>query len=400
MPSSNELADSINPRLAGLCQKLAAKFDRTPLAALGEKLIAGVVDCALGATSGTEALLLTQLQSYLDGFPDIYGARFFFDAAFVRAIAAEIGTYGALLPANTIVPLYGRSWSHTTINLFVERQPAAEPTFPPAVELVWFPGTDRLDNVDLLAYPWLVHELAHPIIEIHGSRYLADTARSFEAVATARQLRAINDSVAAKERHRAQLSTLRDWWLPSGRRANWMIELAADVLAFWLCGPAYLSAMKTVLDDSRVDFFRLTAEHPPYELRTLALVQTARHLGWSEQASILERTLDRRQSTDPSATRNNRYLAVADRGLTKACTARALELCEELRLPRCQPTAATRSAADYLHIFGDSPDLGLGLIMAAQVLSQRLSSPEFEAWQERTVAHLADLYTPEQTPTP
>lgn len=398
--SSNSPNYTIRPKLNELCCKLADKFRRTPLAALGDQLIAGVSDCAPSITSGVEPAFLARMQSYLDGFPDRYGARFYFDAALVRNVAAEINVQRMLLPAGNIVPLYASTWGHATIYLFTELRSTTAQTFPTTLELLWLPGVDRPDSVELLIYPWLLHELAHPLIEIHGRRYLADAARSFEAEASARQVRALNDSVAGKERTRTHLAALRDWWQPSGKRASWAIELAADVAALWLCGPAYLHAMDTVVGDPAVEFFRLTVDHPPYELRVLALLQSAHSLGWTKLAAGLETTLNARRSAGRAAERNNRYLALADSGLARAFTTHALELCEQLRLPRFDPAAAVRDAEDYMRDADDLPEPGLGLIRAAYVLRQRLTAARFRAWQERTVTYLADLYTPEKASIP
>jgi hypothetical protein len=55
-----------------------------------------------------------------------------------------------------IVPKPSQDWGHMSLPLATYDQTATH-----VIDLILLPGDDRLEDVDLLAYPFLTHELGH-----------------------------------------------------------------------------------------------------------------------------------------------------------------------------------------------------------------------------------------------
>ena len=74
---------------------------------------------------------------------------------------------------------------------------------------------------------------------------------------------------------------------PSPNHFDWSHEIAADMIAFWTCGPAYVAALFDVLEYDGLNPYKIGPGHPPYEVRANALLYAGESLGWEAYLSDL-----------------------------------------------------------------------------------------------------------------
>ena len=108
--------------------------------------------------------LASAIQSLLSQLPTSYGPRFDFDAAFVFALAADWNPNLAL--PGMSVPKHQGEWGFSELPL-----PTIDRQRMPIVRVFHFPGQDSIEDIDLLGYPWLAHEVAHCLLFLHSALF-------------------------------------------------------------------------------------------------------------------------------------------------------------------------------------------------------------------------------------
>ena len=364
--------DKVNPLLV------------SPLRPIGEKLqqVLDEADCAYQAGSLPLAKL-AELSAYVmqitGCLPRSFGERFFFDAAMIQAIAADWG--GSTVFSGMILPRYGREWAHQSIQMPSEDRERAH-----LVDLILLPGEDRLEDVDLLDYPWVAHELGHYILFKDDSTFRHSFARSLEKRIRSLTLAAIADRGAARVRAQATLDELTKFWTPSPDHRNWAHELATDLIALWTCGPAYLACFEHTVEQLDRNPFEITQDHPPYAVRLDALVDCAHELRFGEQCGGLVRMRARWEESKWQPTKDNRFLTLADKRLISECRGMALEYCEFLKLTKCTKSNVDSLRRDRRQSSGDNP--GVDLLVSAWLTYQDLGESAFNDWERKSVARI------------
>ena len=259
------------------------------------------------------------------------------------------------------------------------------------IDLIILPGEDQLDDVDLLSYPLLAHELGHYLLLRDDSSLRNAFSPCLAKRVRSLKLASMADKGAARTKAQAIINELESLWTPSADHSNWAHELAIDLVALWTCGPAYLACFEDTVEHQQP--YHITQDHPPYAVRLEALVHCARKLGFDEYCNGLEKLRANWAKSQTDGGKNNRFLALADRQIIDACSRAALELCEALRLSKCTPstlatitrsTLATITRSDG--IFGE---LGVPLLLYAWHMFQHKDERAFQGWQRATVSWLA-----------
>src|SRR5207244_10946688 len=83
--------------------------------------------------------------------PQSFGERFYFDASMISALSEE-WSRGSTRLSGMIVPKPSQDWGHMSLPLATYDRTATH-----VIDLVLLPGDDRLEDVDLLADPFLGH---------------------------------------------------------------------------------------------------------------------------------------------------------------------------------------------------------------------------------------------------
>lgn len=176
-------------------------------------------------------------------------------------------------------------------------------------------------------------------------------------------------------------------WTPRVNTCDWPSELAADAIALWACGPAFLTAMQNALDNDNIQPYEISESHPPYELRLRMLLDLAENLEWGRYSSGLKAVLRRWQISD-YAVRTNEYSAMADNSLAEECSSQIAKACHSWEIPRCTPELAQEIQLKIEA--GQEPDSAVEFVLGAWTTNQ--SSQEYgHAWTSRMLGRLVEL---------
>ena len=183
--------------------------------------------------------------------PSHLGPRFDFDAWMIRSISDEWEQGPASL-SQMVIPCHGREWQHSSLHL-----PSLDPDAVPRIDLITFPGHDSLEDVRLLEYPWLCHELAHNLLFRHDHRFVECIRGQLSLFLTERRSRLVGLAETVKARVTELLQRLEALWDPTPDHRNWAHEIASDLIALWSCGPAFLAAYGDEIEKAGLDPFVL-----------------------------------------------------------------------------------------------------------------------------------------------
>jgi hypothetical protein len=363
-----------------LLARVSKTFANTPLVGLVvlfEKLINTTDSASKGRALGLEAIA-----SYLDFcdrlFTSTFKDRFDIDSWLMRDLL-ESWNVTDLLKQN-VVPVYAQEWSYTLL------PPPAEQDYPLFVlYVVTFPGRDSLEEINLLRYPWLWHELGHHILADRGSDFTDPFSKEVERAVANLNRKSIADSAKVKEKYKNLAEQLRTFWTPRANQYDWGQEITVDVIALWTCGPAYLAAFTDVVENNNTDPFLLSPGHPPYEVRALILSECAQVLGWFDQASSIKKLVEKWRSGKWASKRNNDFLAVVNDSLMQKAATLAMEACDRWNLPKCTPQYVEEVRKTYLS--ANEVNSAIELIIASWLKFE--ASPErYASWQLRTLQNI------------
>jgi hypothetical protein len=360
-------------------QRLRQRFDHTPV----EPLISPIIDLLRdlqteGGVEGAIAGLLQRADLCASLMPSKFGNRFWFDASLLQATVRELACESIALP-RSIVPCLEQEWGYLPFVLFGEEKRGAH-----IVEFIFIRQGQDEDDINLLDYPFLHHEIAHAILRRFGKPFEEAFSKALANDINRRRRHVIADGQTVRRRVESRIENLKRYWEPTADHQNWAYELAADLLAFWTSGPAYLSAFLDVVERG-VNPYYLGASHPPYAIRAQGLVAAARKLGWEAEGSNLRQLLTRWPESNWSTELNNRYADVAVSSLVEACVEAALEMCANLGLRQCTRNDLNQALKKLAS--GVEPLLGTELLVTAWAKQQQ-DRDAYSNWEEKTVACL------------
>ena len=262
-----------------------AHLAASPLKVIAEKLTEALDEAECAFKAGSLPLdKLTELGTYVSHIvtrlPKSFGERFFFDAAVIRCIAEDWSP--SLTASPMIIPAYGLAWGHFSLQM-----PSRDRRDAHLIDVICFRGDDRLEDVDLLDYPWVAHELGHYVLFRDDSPFAEAFLPALQNRLRSLELMAIADRGSARVKADKIIEELRAFWTPSPDHKNWAHELAVDMIALWTCGPAYLASFEDVVGRPQTNPYEITQDHPPYEVRVRALVDASHCLGFGNHTQGL-----------------------------------------------------------------------------------------------------------------
>jgi hypothetical protein len=370
--------------LGDLQWKIQHTYHDSPLDPIGDKLLEilqGTVEATRAGTARPNQAVevASYIRMRLDALPQSFGPRFLVDSTLIQAIAEE-WSQGPVLLSSMIVPRYTKEWGHQLVDV------ASTSGQHHWVNIVRMLGEDDLRSIDLLDYPWLCHELGHNIHSRDG-RFAQQFQGRLDECLKSLRTRAIADRGSARMRATTQIDRIEQVWKPTRDQENWPYEIAADLVALWTCGPAFLATFTHQLTELRPNPYLVTPEHPPYDVRVAALIDAGRRLGWDEQVGDVERIKRGWATSELAASRDNGYVALADQALITCAVTCGLDTCGALRLPRACPESMERLKGVVLS--PTSCDFGGELLVAAWLAEAELSDEKFDEWHESVVEELA-----------
>ena len=368
----NASSQDLQSEAQTLAQSVTAAYADTPLTEVGtrlKELIEGVA--ASASSSGSDASLaqtLATVRGFRRALPETFGDRFQFDSLLIQAIIKEWSAFGARF-SGFIVPRYGQGWGFYKIPM-----PSEDDKFAHMICVVSFPGADRLGDIDLSDYAWLLHELGHAAF--YSSRHFID---NFGKRLTDRlrvlKLRSTADVGRAAARAADHIAALEGYWSPKLNQQDWAHEVAVDIAALWALGAPLTMQFRRLVGREDVNVCIATDQHPPYVIRAQALAHAADSLGWRDEAWALQENIRLRTAESP-----NDLLVYGDAEILKAIVEESIQSCELLKIPRM-----TKERLDTIQ-HSDAPEtdvpFGSAMIQLGGLKRSMLPAGEYRSWTE------------------
>ncbi len=365
--------------------RIQRQLDNSPL----EQVAAGLKDviaqrrCAVEAgrgDNGQSLVLAAEIDRILDSLPTSFGERFHFDSQLINVI------YKTVLPTVTdlpfpLVPRASGDWGLQTVRVFTPGK-----LLECSVHVFHFPGADDIAHVDLLDYAFLAHEFGHQLIRISPRSFQTDFGAELTQFINEARLRSITDRGQARQRAQEVLTSISRYWQPIDSQHDWAHELAIDVIALWLCGPAYAEAFKDYLERSKIDAHQISDGHPPYAVRVTGLTIASEVMGVSKYVSGIRALSD---SWDLPAMKGDRvanYYGLTDKRIIKSVVSCAIRTCQKLGLTQC--TDETLSRIREALLTGLKPAPNLDLIIAAWIQFEELGQEKYQEWERQAICAL------------
>jgi hypothetical protein len=251
---------------------------------------------------------------------------------------------------------------------------------------VCFPGRSEITDLNLIEYAWLWHELGHHLLSKGGANFSTSFKDHLVKFVKTTQRKATADSPGLRAQTSNFLARLQPFWTPSPNTRDWAHELAADAIALWTCGPAFLGAMEHALENANIEPYQISETHPPYELRLRILIELAENLEWSDHCCTLKAILQKWRADFGGRVDMNEYSSLADQSLAEECSSQIVKACRSWDLPQCTPETISRiqpdPKADYE--FGSATEL----VLAAWSVN-RQEPDAFATWASTALGRLA-----------
>jgi len=300
----------------------------TPLYQLSDLLKDLVVGAQMQGDPAGEQKINTYVQNILDRLPHRLDDRFLFDAYLIQS-TLNSWSQGEIRLSNMVIPTYSIDWGHEPPILIQSVRNSQIHRF----DIIRIRSNEQEGNPDLIDYPWLFHELGHLLISKHGQTILDRFLPKFNTLISRLKIRSIADTGSAKIKADMITEEISARWIPSSiNDPAWLRELVVDVIALWSLGPAYIEAFES--EHTNVsDPFLIEQGHPPVELRTRALVETANKLGWKNETQKLKASIKLWRDDLPQLIRN-RYISLSQIGLINAAINVTTDFCTTAKIPR------------------------------------------------------------------
>lgn len=331
----------------------------------------------------------SKLASYVSGtvdrLPQSFGQRFQFDAALIKGIGTDWGENLAL--SNMIMPHHHSNWGHVRLPM-----PSQDLNKAHVVDIIHMPGPDDLKEVDLLAYPWIIHEMGHYLLLRYSSNFVPVFKEDLDKIISNQRLASIADRGSASTKALRMLEQLARHWDPSHGQRNWAHELAIDLISVWTCGPAYLACFKDAVEREDLNPYEITETHPPFAVRVEALISAAGRLGLQKYSGDLRQLIEDWRGPRYIKRRDSKFLSLTRPEVIESCANVAFSFCESLNLARCTPEKL-ENLPESLAIY-NSDDIGLELILFAWFIFENKGKNAYSEWESKTVRDLAQRITP------
>jgi len=376
---------SINNRLERCTQKIGQVFSNSPLHEIGAKLECLISETFEGVGCGVCSLedakiMISFIENNISVLPNSFKDRFKFDSALIMVIT-DNWRHGDVKISPMIVPKYGNTWGFRRIPLEPQKDNPGH-----VVELIIFPGEDDLEEVNLLLYPWLCHELGHYLLSVYEPHFDVTFSTPLNDFLNRLQIRGIADRGSSKAKSQSMIENIRQYWEPKQDHFDWAHEIAFDTIALWTTGPAFLFAYQHVLQTRKPNPYELSKNHPPYFVRTRAIIEAAKELGWDNYTGELDGTLRDLSLSDRNFRQTNEFVSLAPAHLITDCVNAALDTCNKIRLPKFDRSRLGKIQDNFKH--EEFTDFGIDLFSTAWLIYRDGDFQFFSEWENRTIEKL------------
>jgi hypothetical protein len=365
-------------KLRRIAQGFRDRFDATLLGDALSKPLAGSLELQAEVMSRSNAptfdptRLASKAEALLDLLPEVLSDRFLFDSWILNTTAELIRATFPEFP-KLVIPGYDRSgWGH-----WCEAFVTAE-NQPFLATVILLSGAESLDDIVLADYPWILHELAHPLRVIADPPLSDGINERVREVMRRRTGQGLADRADAAARNRSASDEIRTHWMIGEADGCWAEEVMADHIALWLGGGSFIAAFVRVVAAAGVRPFEMTDQHPPYALRAAALIASASELSLGSEANELASIARSWSSQTPSGAEGARYRELCDGKFAEACRQGTLARLKKIQLP-C-PWAGD----DQRSRLSTEWENGLDMILAAHREAVR-NPKSYPSWEREVV---------------
>lgn len=322
--------------------------------------------------------LHNSLEQIVRVLPDSFGERFLFDHYMIEGIS-QIWNRDAQLLTGLLMPRHYGEWAH--ISTFVPYDSRAGEV--KSINLLCLPGTDDVEQIDLLDYPFLFHELGHNLFFFNHPLFSMTFGSELSRIISSLKLRAISDHGIAKSVAEDTRRKIIEYWEPKDNHEDWAHEMAVDLVALWSCGPAYLKAFQHYVESADVDPFLIAPVHPPYAFRVDMLLDACERLNLLRYTTGLERVRSRWRRSGRGRARDNLYSALTGAKIREACLTAAFVTFRDISLPRCSKRFIERVERKIRS--GQRLNWGTELILGAYLFHEKYGDEKYDAWEHRVI---------------
>jgi hypothetical protein len=175
----------------------------SPLSQVGKKLLDVLSEAKQNSPEPLGDYRLARLANYVahvaDRLPQSFGERFHFDSALIGGITRDWGK--KVTVSGMIVPRHGEEWGHERIMMPSEDAQSAH-----FIDLVLLPRHDRREDVDLLSYPLIIHEMNHYAFLRYETLFIPAFKSGLEEIVRKLRLAAISDRPLEHEHKSTSMS--------------------------------------------------------------------------------------------------------------------------------------------------------------------------------------------------
>jgi hypothetical protein len=318
-------------------------------------------------------------------FPTSFEERFWFNYYMIESISQIWNRNGQIL-TSLLIPRCYKEWAHiSTFVPYDSKQGTVK-----SINFVCFPGEDDSEQIDLLDYPFIFHELGHNLFFFNHPLFSNKFEKEFSKIISSLKLRAISDHGRAKAIAEDTWRKMIEYWQPKDNHEDWAHEMAMDLVALWACGPAYLKAFQHFLESTNDDPFLIAPVHPPYAFRVEVLLDACERLNLRRNAKGLEEIRDRWRRSSQSGRCDSLYYALTGPKLRDACITSAIAAFEEISLPRCGKRLL--ETVERKIRSRQSLNWGTELILGAWLFHEKYGDDKYEKWERKAIQEkLAEL---------
>jgi hypothetical protein len=327
--------------------------------------------------SGPINRLADYLSELLAALPKTFGQRFGFDAALTAAVMDEWNP--KLNLRRLALPVYDLHWGYRLLVMPPRNRESTR-----VIDVFHFRGGETLEEVELLDYPWLIHELGHHLMHVHAEDFPEVFRPELLAYLRDQRVLALADRARARAKADSALNQIEQFWIAGNDQRNWAHEIAFDILALWTCGPAFLNAFCATLEEGKPDPFIKRQDHPPYIVRAAALLYAGRQLGLRRYQNGLTLIHDKYLQVVEEAGQKNELLLFAPQELIRSCVDAAVLVAEKFQLKKWRQVDAEKFLLE--------PIFGVDLLNAA-FEKRQASEASYPEWERAVVSQLAGYVT-------
>lgn len=316
--------------------------------------------------------------SFLPSQDQLKNDRFLFDASLLQNITSQWKST-SLYVSNMLIPVYVGDWSYEQRSLPVFKEDKGK-----VMHMISFPEKCDLNDVDLLDYPLLLHELGHYLLRLTNV-FKNNFKKELDLIIKSFRFQSITDNNVLRDKNLKLIDRIIEKWSPSEFQNDWSSEIGSDIFGIWLCGPAYIATYEDLLERNELNPYKINSSHPPLALRSEIVIETANQLEWGKYCDGINKKVK-----DWKGEVKSEYSIYNNKDIFNSLIKNSLDTFNLLCIPKCDQTKIDQI---YDNIGNKKiVDLGIDTLIAAWAIYKKYNK-EYHKWQTEILRNYINLLT-------